>query len=190
LFLGTLRENLDLARQDGFSSNQDLIAALKRFGLEQVIQNHPKGLDMPLGEDGQGLSGGQKQIIALARLTLRQPKVVLLDEPTTGLDQATEQKALQALGQWCKDKTLLVVTHRMQVLSIVDRIVVVDQGKVVMDGPRDAVLKKLAQNEQQARMPAQRVIRPSIAASTATECAAEPANDPQNASGTGNPAAT
>lgn len=129
LFLGSLRENLDLARQDGFSGNQDLINALKRFGLEQMIQNHPKGLDMPLGEDGQGLSGGQKQIIALARLTLRHPKVVLLDEPTTGLDQGTEQKALQALGQWCKDKTLLVVTHRMHVLSIVDRIVVMDQGK-------------------------------------------------------------
>ncbi|WP_168415345.1 ATP-binding cassette domain-containing protein, partial [Acinetobacter indicus] len=135
LFLGSLRENLDLARQDGFTGNQDLLNALKRFGLEQVIQNHPKGLDMPLGEDGQGLSGGQKQIIALARLTLRHPKVVLLDEPTTGLDQGTEQKALKALGQWCKDKTLLVVTHRMQVLSIVDRIVVVDQGKIVMDGP-------------------------------------------------------
>src|SRR5690606_36315132 len=64
LFLGTLRENLDLARQDGFTGNQDLLDALKRFGLEQVIQNHRKGLDMPLGEDGQGLSGGQKQIIA------------------------------------------------------------------------------------------------------------------------------
>ncbi len=167
LFLGSLRENLDLARQDGFSSNQELIHALKRFGLEQLIQNHPKGLDMPLGEDGQGLSGGQKQIIALARLTLRHPKVVLLDEPTTGLDQGTEQKALQALGQWCKDKTLLVVTHRMQVLNIVDRIVVMDQGKIVMDGPRDAVLKKLAQNEQKARTVTQRVIRPSIVASSA-----------------------
>ena len=137
------------------------------MALEQLIQNHPKGLDMPLGEDGQGLSGGQKQIIALARLTLRHPKVVLLDEPTTGLDQGTEQKALHALGHWCKDKTLLVVTHRMQVLSIVDRIVVVDQGKIVMDGPRDAVLKKLAQNEQKARPSTQRVIRPSISASSA-----------------------
>lgn len=148
LFLGTLRENLDLARQDGFSTDQELLLALKRFGLESLIQNHPRGLDMPLGEDGLGLSGGQKQIIALARLTLRSPRVVLLDEPTNGLDQLTERQTLNALHQWSKDKTLVVVTHRTQVLSIVSRVVVIDQGQVVMDGPRDEVLKKLAQNEQ------------------------------------------
>ena len=148
LFLGTLRENLDLARQDGFSTDQELLLALKRFGLESLIQNHPRGLDMPLGEDGLGLSGGQKQIIALARLTLRSPRVVLLDEPTNGLDQLTERQTLNALHQWSKDKTLVVVTHRTQVLSIVSRVVVMDQGQVVMDGPRDEVLKKLAQNEQ------------------------------------------
>ncbi|WP_100242239.1 type I secretion system permease/ATPase [Acinetobacter tandoii] len=148
LFLGTLRENLDLARQDGFSTDQELLLALKRFGLEGLIQNHPRGLDMPLGEDGLGLSGGQKQIIALARLTLRSPRVVLLDEPTNGLDQLTERQTLNALHQWSKDKTLVVVTHRTQVLSIVSRVVVIDQGQMVMDGPRDEVLKKLAQNEQ------------------------------------------
>lgn len=148
LFLGTLRENLDLARQDSFSTDQELLLALKRFGLESLIQNHPRGLDMPLGEDGLGLSGGQKQIIALARLTLRSPRVVLLDEPTNGLDQLTERQTLNALHQWSKDKTLVVVTHRTQVLSIVSRVVVIDQGQVVMDGPRDEVLKKLAQNEQ------------------------------------------
>lgn len=148
LFLGTLRENLDLSRQDGFSTDQELLLALKRFGLDSLIQNHPRGLDMPLGEDGLGLSGGQKQIIALARLTLRSPRVVLLDEPTNGLDQLTERQTLTALHQWCKDKTLLVVTHRTQVLSIVSRVVVIDQGQVVMDGPRDEVLKKLALNEQ------------------------------------------
>lgn len=148
LFLGTLRENLDLSRQDGFSTDQELLQALKRFGLDSLIQNHPRGLDMPLGEDGLGLSGGQKQIIALARLTLRSPRVVLLDEPTNGLDQLTERQTLTALHQWCKDKTLLVVTHRTQVLSIVNRVIVIDQGQVVMDGPRDEVLKKLAINEQ------------------------------------------
>ncbi|HEX5380962.1 MAG TPA: type I secretion system permease/ATPase [Acinetobacter sp.] len=148
LFLGTLRENLDLSRQDGFSTDQELLQALKRFGLDSLIQNHPRGLDMPLGEDGLGLSGGQKQIIALARLTLRSPRVVLLDEPTNGLDQLTERQTLTALHQWCKDKTLLVVTHRTQVLSIVSRVIVIDQGQVVMDGPRDEVLKKLALNEQ------------------------------------------
>lgn len=83
LFLGTLRENMDLARTGSYSTDQDLLTALNRFGLDKIIRNHPRGLDMPLGEDGLGLSGGQKQIIALARMTLRNPKVVLLDEPTT-----------------------------------------------------------------------------------------------------------
>ena len=154
LFLGTLRENMDLARFDGYSTDQELLAALKRFGLDRIIRNHPRGLDMPLGEDGLGLSGGQKQIIALARMTLRHPKVVLLDEPTTGLDQATERMALNAVAQWSKDKTMVVVTHRPQVLQIVNRIIVMDNGKVVMDGPRDLVLQKLMQNEAQSAKPA------------------------------------
>ena len=153
LFLGTLRENMDLARFDGYSTDQELLAALKRFGLDRIIRNHPRGLDMPLGEDGLGLSGGQKQIIALARMTLRHPKVVLLDEPTTGLDQATERMALNAVAQWSKDKTMVVVTHRPQVLQIVNRIIVMDNGKVVMDGPRDLVLQKLMQNEAQSAKP-------------------------------------
>ncbi|WP_027008600.1 type I secretion system permease/ATPase [Conchiformibius kuhniae] len=149
LFLGTLRENMDLARSDGtFSSDQDLLDALTRFGLDKLVQNHPKGLDMPLGEDGLGLSGGQKQIVALARLTLRRPRVVLLDEPTTGLDPYTENLALNALAQWAKDKTVIVVTHRPQVLKMVERIIVMDNGMVAMDGPRDAVLQKLMENER------------------------------------------
>lgn len=155
LFLGTLRENMDIARTDGFSSDQELLMALQRFGIDRLIRNHPAGLDMPLGEDGMGLSGGQKQIIALARMTLRQPRVALLDEPTTGLDQGTERMALNAIAQWANDKTLVVVTHRPQVLQIVNRIIVVDNGKIVMDGPRDAVLQKLAQNEANVQQQAQ-----------------------------------
>ena len=81
-------------------------------------------------------------------MTLRKPRVVLLDEPTTGLDQATERMSLNALAQWSKDKTMIVVTHRPQVLQIVNRIIVMDNGKVVMDGPRDLVLQKLMQNEE------------------------------------------
>ncbi|MDO5666234.1 MAG: ATP-binding cassette domain-containing protein [Alcaligenaceae bacterium] len=148
LFLGTLRENLDLARTDGYSTDQELLQALQRFNLIQLVRQHPKGLDMPLGEDGLGLSGGQKQIISLARLTLRHPRIVLLDEPTASLDEMTEQQALHGIAHWARDKTLVVVTHRRQVLSLVNRVVVIDQGNVVMDGPRDAVLAKLVENEQ------------------------------------------
>ncbi|WP_274584920.1 type I secretion system permease/ATPase [Neisseria leonii] len=175
LFLGTLRENMDLARTDGYSSDQELIDALRRFGLDRVIRSHPRGLDMPLGEDGMGLSGGQKQIVALARMTLRQPRVVLLDEPTTGLDQVTEITALQGIAQWAQDKTLLVVTHRPQVLQIVRRIVVVENGRIVMDGPRDLVLKKLMENEQAQKEARRKAQAGQLAAQAAKEAqAAQP----------------
>lgn len=150
LFLGSLRENMNIARQDNFSTDQELLVALRRFGLDHLIKNHPRGLDMPLGENGMGLSGGQKQLVALARLTLREPRVVLLDEPTHSLDQSSENLALNALARWTSEKTLIVVTHRPQVLQIVDRIVVIDNSKVVIDGPRDAVLRHLREQEQKA----------------------------------------
>ena len=150
LFLGTLRDNLEMGRMDRLSTDEELVAALRRFGLDRMVQGHPQGLNMPIGEDGAGLSGGQKQLVGLARLTLRDPRVVLLDEPTSGLDQMTEMHALRAVADWSKagERTLIVVTHRPQVLNIVDRIIVVDQGQIVMDGPRDAVMQRLAANER------------------------------------------
>lgn len=144
LFFGSLRDNLDLARSDGFYSDEILLTALKRFGLERLIQSHPHGLDMHLGEDGGGLSGGQQQIVSLARLTLRNPRVVLLDEPTSGLDQNTEQQVLYALAHWLKGRTMIVVTHRPQILMLVDRIIVMEHGQIVMDGPKQAVLERLS----------------------------------------------
>ncbi|MBE2897016.1 type I secretion system permease/ATPase [Pasteurellaceae bacterium HPA106] len=155
LFLGTLRENLDIARTDNFASDQTLLYALQRFGLLDLIQSHPRGLDMPLGENGLGLSGGQRQAVALARMMLKNPKVALLDEPTTGLDQYNETVALGAIAQWARNKTLIVVTHRPQVLRIVDRVIVMENGQVTMDGPRDAVLQRL--NEQNSKPTAKAV---------------------------------
>lgn len=143
LFFGTLRDNLQLGRMDRFSADDELIAALRRFGLDRVVQQHPMGLDLPIGEDGHGLSGGQKQIVSLVRLTLRDPKVVLLDEPTSGLDEMTEVAALRTLAEWGHERTLVVVTHRPSVLPFVQRVIVVDQGRIVMDGPRDQVLQRL-----------------------------------------------
>ncbi len=147
LFFGTLRDNLDLARLDGYSSDDDLIHALQRFHLDKIIRQHPAGLDMPLGEDGLGLSGGQKQIVSLVQLTLHNPQVVLLDEPTTGIDVETEKDVLAAIGEWTKNKTLIVVTHKLPILSLVDRIIVVDNGRIVLDGPKDSVLKTLEKKD-------------------------------------------
>lgn len=147
LFLGTLRENLDMARTDNLSDDRALVTALQRFGLLPLVQRHPKGLDMPLGENGLGLSGGQKQLVALARMTIKDPKVVLLDEPTSDLDQGSEEMVLQSLAHWMQNRTLLVVTHRPQVLKLVNRVIVMDNGKIVMDGPRDEVLARLQQRD-------------------------------------------
>lgn len=144
LFMGSLRENLGLGLSDMAVNDEQMIAALAKFGMGDIVNASPYGLNMPIGEDGAGLSGGQKQMLCLARMVLRDPQVVLLDEPTSDLDGQTEQLTLNVLKEWSADRTLLVVTHRPQVLSIVDRLMVVDGGKIVMDGPRDAVLQRLS----------------------------------------------
>lgn len=179
LFLGTLRENLDMARTDNLSDDRVLVQALQRFGLLPLVQRHPKGLDMPLGENGLGLSGGQKQLVALARMTIKDPRVVLLDEPTSDLDQGSEEMVLQALAHWLANRTLVVVTHRPQVLKLVSRVIVMDNGKVVMDGPRDEVLARLQnQNKPQAASaktvatPVRRVVKTTA---TTTDHKAAPA---------------
>ncbi len=155
LFMGTLRENLELGRMDRHVSDQQLVKALSLFGVDTIARAHPRGLDMPIGEDGQGLSGGQKQIVCLTRLVLRDPKVVLLDEPTSGLDQQSEARCLRAIEDWAQDRTILIVTHRAQVLRFVTRIVVIERGQIVLDGPRDAVMQRLMAPAAKAPPPPQ-----------------------------------
>jgi ATP-binding cassette subfamily C protein LapB len=119
--------------------------------LASLIARHPRGLDMQLGEDGMGLSGGQKRLVALARVALRDPTVALLDEPTSGLDPNTEKAVLSSLSQWCakpfadgRKRTIVIVTHRPQVLDIVERVIVVDAGRIIVDGPKEIVMQQLA----------------------------------------------
>jgi len=165
LFLGTLRENLDMVRTDMRTGDDELIAALQMFGLDQMIARHPRGLDMQLGEDGMGLSGGQKRLVALARMALRNPTVALLDEPTSGLDPNTEKSVLNSLAKWYqrpmhdgRQRTLVIVTHRPQVLEIVDRVIVVDNGRILVDGPKAAVMQQLAKGISVSKAGPSRVI--------------------------------
>jgi ATP-binding cassette subfamily C protein LapB len=153
LFLGTLRENLDLARGDRSVDEARLLQVLRVLGLDSMIARHPRGLEMQLGEDGAGLSGGQKQLVALARLMLREPRIVLLDEPTSGLDQTSERAVIAALGEWARDRTLVVATHRPAALELVDRIVVIEAGRVVLDAPRAQALEQLARGVTVALAP-------------------------------------
>lgn len=141
LFHGSIRDNLLLGAPR--ASDDELEKALKLVGAHSFIQSLPEGLDHQLLEGGLGLSGGQKQSLLLVRLILRNPQVVLLDEPTASLDEASERYFLQALEQWLGNKTLVVATHRLAVLQLVTRVVVVDSGRVALDAPKEQALKKL-----------------------------------------------
>lgn len=141
LFFGTIRDNLILGRPE--AADGEILAALKAANALSFVQRQTKGLDYVILEGGQGLSGGQRQALLLARLLLKKPEILLLDEPTSALDSNTEQEILTALGQLAQDKTMIISTHKTSVLRIVDRIIVLEQGRVVVDGPKEEVLKKL-----------------------------------------------
>jgi ATP-binding cassette subfamily C protein LapB len=143
LFHGTLRENLVLgapAATDG-----ELMDALKASGAWTFVQALKAGLDHIVLEGGLGLSGGQRQSLLLARLLLRDPRVLLLDEPTASLDEVTEQHVLRTLAALPEGTTMVIATHRRPLLKLVSRVIVVDGGRVMLDGPRDTVLARLRQ---------------------------------------------
>lgn len=142
LFHGTIRENLTLGSPD--ASDEDIYAALELTGARELIHKLSEGLDHMIQEGGLGLSGGQRQSLLLSRLLVRRPEMVLLDEPTASMDEATEKRFIQSLDQWLGDKTMIVATHRMPILSLVNRIIVIDGGTVVVDDKKDNVLSLLA----------------------------------------------
>ncbi|MEZ2745705.1 type I secretion system permease/ATPase [Halopseudomonas bauzanensis] len=142
LFHGSLRDNLLLGAPD--ASDEELLAALNISGAGEVVQKLPGGLDHLIQEGGLGLSGGQRQTLLLARLLVRQPRVLLLDEPTASFDEVAEKRFIQRLGPWLEGRTLIVATHRQSILSLVDRIIVVDNGQVLRDGSKQQILGRLA----------------------------------------------
>ena len=144
LFSGTLRENLTMG-QDRFSEEQ-IIEAVTFSGLDRVIRTHPLGLDLAIADGGDGLSVGQRHSVGLARIYLQDPKIVLLDEPTASLDQNAETELIRKLDNWLQGKTCVLTTHRMGVLSIVNKIAVLANGGIAMHGPRDHVVKQLQTN--------------------------------------------
>ncbi|MBW7984150.1 type I secretion system permease/ATPase [Enterobacillus tribolii] len=141
LFFGSLRDNLLMGRQHIDAAR--LTHILQLTGLDAIARNHPAGLDMPVGENGCCLSGGQRQLVALARSLLVHPRVLLMDEPTSAMDNQTETVFLRHFRQISQGQTLIVVTHRLPVLELVDRLIVMDGGKVAADGPKEAVLEQL-----------------------------------------------
>ncbi|MTD38533.1 type I secretion system permease/ATPase [Erwinia sp. CPCC 100877] len=140
LFWGTVRDNILLGNPH--ASSEDIINCLNIAGAAGVLKNE-HGLDLPIAEGGRGLSGGQRQALLLARTLLRDSNILLLDEPTASMDEKTEWHVISSLKEYCASKTLLIVTHRHAPLALVDRVIVMDQGRIIMDGPRDAVMEKL-----------------------------------------------
>lgn len=142
LFQGTLRENLLIGLPD--PGDDVLQQAMERTGMSRLVAGHPKGLERPIMEGGKGLSGGQRQLVAFTRLALARPGVLLLDEPTASMDDEQERRCLAVLAQEAiVGKTLVIVTHKPSMLPLVTRLIVVVGSRIVLDGPRDAILEKL-----------------------------------------------
>jgi ATP-binding cassette subfamily C protein LapB len=142
LFSGTVKENLLLGRAD--ATDEDLLEVARMTGVDEFVGNHPRGFDMPVGERGSNLSSGQKQALTIARLLLTRPKVVFLDEPSGAMDLATERNLIARLSKaFDRKTTLIIATHRYSMLDLVDRLIVIDKGRIIADGPKQAVIEAM-----------------------------------------------
>jgi ATP-binding cassette, subfamily C, bacterial LapB len=150
LFFGKLRDNIALGRPE--ATDQEVLEAARLSGVESFIAGHPLGYEMPIAEGGRSLSGGQKQAIGLARILIRRPKILFLDEPTAHFDVSSESEFLERLKALAtREMTILVSTHRRSLLELVDRLIVLDRGRISCDGPRDQVLQLLRGRPKQSQ---------------------------------------
>ncbi|MEY8876462.1 MAG: type I secretion system permease/ATPase [Leptothrix sp. (in: b-proteobacteria)] len=141
LFYGTLRDNIALGLP--YADDQAVLTATETACLGDFVNKHPQGFDLQVGERGELLSGGQRQSIGIARAVLHNAPVLLLDEPTSAMDFSTEAQITRKVVEFAEGKTVVLVTHRTSMLALVQRVVVIDGGKVVADGPRDQILAAL-----------------------------------------------
>ena len=142
LFWGSLRENITFGLPH--ADDAAVVAAADIAGLSEFVNRHPKGFEMPVGERGELLSGGQRQGVGIARAVLHQAPMLLLDEPTSAMDFSTEAQVTARITEFARGRTVVLVTHRTSMLALVDRVIVVDGGRIVADGPRERILQALA----------------------------------------------
>jgi len=143
LFYGSLRQNIAMGAP--FADDRMILAAAELAGVSEFANAHPRGFDMLIGERGESLSGGQRQAVSIARALLNDPPVLLLDEPTSAMDHQSEERLKSRLRDYIPGKTLILVTHRTSLLELVDRLIVLDQGRIVADGPKAQVVEALQQ---------------------------------------------
>lgn len=142
LFAGSVRDNIALGA--AYADDAAVLRAARLAGVEDFVARHPSGFDLPVGERGEALSGGQRQSIAIARALLLDPPILILDEPTSAMDNGAENRLKNRLAQGLGAKTLILVTHRASLLSLVERLIVMDGGRLIADGPRDEILRALS----------------------------------------------
>lgn len=141
LFHGTVRDNIVLGAPT--ADDEAVLRAAVTAGVHEFVRRHPRGYDLLVGERGEGLSGGQRQAVALARALIKEPPILVLDEPTSGIDVGTEKGFIARLAPTLTGRTLVLITHRASLLPLAERIIILDQGRVVADGPRDQVIAAL-----------------------------------------------
>ncbi|MBF0195627.1 MAG: type I secretion system permease/ATPase [Magnetococcales bacterium] len=141
LFSGTIRNNITRGKR--FVTDEAIWSALALTGFDRAINAHPMGLERPVGSHGRFLSGGEKQSIILARTFIEHRSIILLDEPTSSLDLATEQALVRRLQEKISNQTIMIITQRAPILSLIDRLLVMEHGQLVADGPRDLILDEL-----------------------------------------------
>ena len=145
LFRGTVRNNVTMGTHD--VDDRAILRATEIAGVDEFVKKHPLGFDMEVQELGRGISGGQRQCIVLARALLLDPPVLVLDEPTSNMDNRTEVRLKNSLSKVIQEKTLILITHRASLLEMVDRLVVIDNGAIVADGPKAAVIEALKKGQ-------------------------------------------
>ena len=145
LFRGSVRENIILGHPD--VDDEAILRAAQLSGVTEIVKKHSAGFDMPVGEQGRSLSGGQRQTVALARALLHDPSILILDEPSSSMDARTEKRLCNHLRSILEGKTLLLVTHRASLLTLVDRVIVLDNGTVRADGPKDNILEAIQKGQ-------------------------------------------
>ncbi len=145
LFKGTVRDNVTMGTHD--IDDDTVLRAAENAGVTSFISKHPKGFEMEVGEFGRGLSGGQRQSVVMARALLLDPPVLVLDEPTSNMDNRSEVRMKNNLAKLVQAKTLILITHRASLLEMVDRLIVIDNGTVVADGPKAFVLEAMKKGQ-------------------------------------------
>ncbi|MCD6190678.1 MAG: type I secretion system permease/ATPase [Sulfurimonas sp.] len=141
LFKGTIKDNIISSEQH--PDVGDIIYAAQVSGTEEFVQTHPMGFDMPIGERGAGLSGGQRQSVGIARSLMQDSSIMIMDEPSNAMDQTTESRLLERLKVELADETVLIITQKLSLLDMTDRIIVMHNSKVLLDGPKEQVTKQL-----------------------------------------------